>query len=177
MISTRITWIFVAIFAATGMVGCATTAHEHHAVAVMRPTAGNQAHGIVTFEQIGDGVRIIANIDGLTPNAQHAFHIHQFDDVRDPAGKSAGGHYNPEAMPHGRPQDAHRHAGDLGNLQADANGHATYDRVDNRFSISKAMNPILGRGVIVHAGEDQFTQPTGAAGARIAAGVIGIAKP
>ncbi|MCA8949470.1 MAG: superoxide dismutase family protein [Planctomycetes bacterium] len=34
---------------------------------------------------------------------------------------------------------------------------------------------ILGRALVVHAGEDTFEQPTGAAGARVAFGVIGIA--
>ena len=38
-------------------------------------------------------------------------------------------------------------------------------------------NSILGRGVIIHAGADDLTsQPTGAAGARLGIGVIGVAK-
>ncbi len=36
---------------------------------------------------------------------------------------------------------------------------------------------IIGRAVIVHAGKDDFaTQTAGAAGPRVAAGIIGIAK-
>jgi Cu-Zn family superoxide dismutase len=39
-------------------------------------------------------------------------------------------------------------------------------------------NTIIGRGVIVHAGADDLTsQPSGAAGPRVACGVIGVAKP
>ncbi|MAE64699.1 MAG: superoxide dismutase [Phycisphaeraceae bacterium] len=163
--------------------GCGHARHHRtqwasveRAVAVMTPTAGNTASGVVTFTQVEGGVRIVADINGLNPNQRHAFHVHEFGDARDAKGKSAGGHYNPEGHDHGRPEAAVRHAGDLGNLVADGTGRAHYDRVDDRITIAGMLNPIVGRGVIIHAGEDQFTQPTGAAGARIAIGVIGIAK-
>ncbi len=45
------------------------------------------------------------------------------------------------------------------------------------ISINGNENPIVGRSVIVHASEDDLkSQPAGNAGARIACGVIGIAK-
>lgn len=157
-----------------GLVGC-TRAGQ--AVAVVQPTEGNQAHGVVEFTQTDAGVHIVADISGLTPNASHAFHVHDYGDLRDPAAKSAGGHYNPAHEQHGRPEDQHRHAGDLGNLHADGEGNAHYDRVDPRFTILGPTHPVIGRAVIIHAGADQFTQPTGGAGARIGAGVIGLAKP
>jgi len=66
--------------------------------------------------------------------------------------------------------------GDLGNLDADTNGHATYDRVDRHVSLNGA-HAVIGRAVIVHAGEDDLvSQPTGNAGGRVACGVIGIAR-
>ncbi len=146
-------------------------------VAVIRPTKGNTCSGIVEFVKDGSGVHIHAHFEGLKPNAKHAFHIHQFGDATSADGKSAGGHYNPGGHDHGRPTDSKRHAGDLGNLEADGNGEAHYERSDSHVSLAGAKNAIIGRGVIVHAGADLFTQPTGGAGARIGIGVIGVANP
>ena len=89
---------------------------------------------------------------------------------------SAGGHYNPEKHEHGLPDKAQRHAGDLGNLEADASGKAHLELTVNNITISGNKNPILGRGVIVHAKFDYGGQPVGNAGGRIACGVIGVAN-
>src|SRR5690625_2265497 len=79
-------------------------------------------------------------------------------------------------MDRGAPTDSERHIGDLGNLSANSDGVATLDYVDPVLSFSGA-NSIIGYGVIVHAGEDDFvTQPTGDAGGRIGGGVMGAAN-
>jgi Cu-Zn family superoxide dismutase len=69
------------------------------------------------------------------------------------------------------PMDA-RHAGDLGNLTADADGKAHYEITVTNISVSSAGNSVLGRAVIVHAKPDDGGQPTGNAGARVGCGVI-----
>jgi superoxide dismutase, Cu-Zn family len=72
--------------------------------------------------------------------------------------------------------DMMRHEGDMGNIEADDNGKAHLEYVDKMMSFDGA-NSILGRSVILHKGEDDLkTQPTGNSGARIACGVIGVAK-
>ena len=145
------------------------------AVAVLHPTEGNDVWGTVTFTKVEDGVKIVADISGLMPG-KHGFHIHQFGDCSAADGTSAGGHYNPEEKRHGAPDDVQRHVGDLGNLEANSNGEAHYERVDDVISFH-GEHSIIGRAVIVHAGQDDLvSQPTGAAGARQACGVIGIAK-
>ncbi len=146
-------------------------------VAVMQPTEGNKAGGTVVFTQTKDGVKVEANITGLSPDSEHAIHVHQFGDVRLGNGKGAGGHYNPEGHDHGLPATDKRHAGDLGNLKADANGAANYTITAKNISVAGLKNPVVGRGVIIHAKVDDGGQPTGNAGARISQGVIGIAKP
>ena len=147
----------------------------NRAVAVLHPTAGSNAEGIVTFTKTDSGVRVVADLKNLSPG-KHGFHIHQFGDISSPDGKSAGGHFNPEDMPHSGPMSAQRHEGDLGNVTADANGNAHLDYVDTHIKLI-GPDSIIARGIILHAGEDDLkTQPTGAAGARAAAGVIGIAK-
>jgi superoxide dismutase, Cu-Zn family len=145
------------------------------AVCVLHPTEGNNVSGLVTFMQTGDGVMIVADVEGLT-QGKHGFHIHQYGDCSAPDGTSTGGHFNPTNKMHGSPEAEERHVGDLGNLIADDNGKAHYERLDKVISLN-GKNSIIGRGIIVHAGEDDFvTQPTGNAGARVADGVIGIAK-
>jgi Cu-Zn family superoxide dismutase len=154
----------------------AETAPVTQAVAVLHPTAGQQCHGVVRLTQDGDSVKVVADIEGLTPGQKHAFHIHQYGDCSSPDGMSAGGHYNPEGHQHGLPDGENRHAGDLGNVQADEQGKAHYEITVTNISIMGAKNPIIGRGVIVHAKVDDGGQPVGNAGARIACGVIGVAK-
>ena len=85
---------------------------------------------------------------------------------------SAGTHYNPEQHQHGGPTTAVRHAGDMGNLKADSKGVAKLSYLDKTMTL-EGKDSVVGKGIIVHAGEDDFkTQPTGNAGARVACGVI-----
>lgn len=147
------------------------------AVAVLYPTTGNQVHGVVTFTKIRDGVEVVADIEGLSPG-EHGFHVHEFGDCTAFDGKSAGGHFNPDGTPHGaRTAPAkNRHVGDLGNITAINSGKAHLELIDSLLAFGGAHS-VIGRGVIVHAGKDDLTsQPTGAAGSRVACGVIGIAK-
>jgi len=147
-----------------------------HAIAVLHPTEGNTCHGTVRFDQDGDAMKVTVDLQGLTPG-QHAIHVHEYGDCSALDATSAGGHYNPEGFPHGLPPAAQRHAGDFGNLEADADGNAHYELTVHNASVDGTKNPVLGRGVIVHEKPDDGGQPTGNAGGRVACGVIGIAKP
>lgn len=145
------------------------------AIAVLHGTEGNEVSGTVTFTQVEKGIKIVADVSGLTPG-QHGFHVHEYGDCSALDATSAGGHYNPENKPHGGPDDAERHVGDLGNITVleDSIGH--YERIDNVISLN-GTHSIVGRAVIIHANEDDLTsQPTGNAGPRVACGVIGIAR-
>ena len=153
----------------------ALSAEPAKAMAVLYSTQGNTATGEVSFYQTDQGVRVAAEVTGLTPGL-HGFHIHQLGDCSAPDGTSAGGHFNPTVMQHAGPDAANRHAGDLGNFEADNTGSAHYDRIDSHIRLNGPAS-IVGRAVIVHAQPDDLTsQPTGNAGARVACGVIGIAK-
>lgn len=152
-----------------------SSAPARKAICVIYATQGNTVTGTVTFTGTAEGVRVVADLSGLTPG-KHGFHIHEFGDCSSPDGLSAGGHFNPSGSMHGAPADQVRHAGDMGNLEADASGKAHLEYVDPHMSFD-GPNSILGRSVIIHAKEDDMkTQPTGNAGARIGCGVIGLAK-
>src|SRR5258708_3507135 len=116
------------------------------AMAVLSPTKGNSVSGTVTFTKVDGGVKIVADVAGLTPG-QHGFHIHEFGDCSAPDATSAGGHFNPHHMQHGGPEAAVRHAGDFGNLEADASGKAHYEHVDPVVSFDGA-DSIIAPGVV-----------------------------
>src|SRR3954469_17246292 len=146
------------------------------AVAVLIPTkSGAGVSGTVTFTKDAKGTRVQAEITGLAPG-KHGFHIHEFGDASSPDGKAAGGHFNPKGMVHGDPsKTGPRHLGDLGNIEADSSGKATFDKVDPDLPLSDPMS-IIGHGVVIHEKGDDFGQPVGNAGGRVAVGVVGIAK-
>ena len=145
------------------------------AVCVLHPTEGNDVRGTVTFTRSGSDIKIVFDGEGFTPG-KHGFHIHQYGDCSASDGTSSGGHFNPENTKHGSASDDERHVGDFGNVEADEDGTIHFEMTDSMISFS-GKHSIIGRGIIVHAGEDDLTsQPTGAAGARVACGVIGIAE-
>ena len=162
----------------TGLFSAQQISAAHHtatAIAVITPTEGNDVTGIVRFKEVDGGVQIEAHINGLTPG-KHGFHIHELGDISGKDGKSTGGHYNPEGADHAGPDSGKRHVGDMGNLDAGASGHGMKTYVDKHVKLS-GPNSVIGRAITIHAGTDDMTsQPTGAAGGRVAVGVIGIGK-
>jgi superoxide dismutase, Cu-Zn family len=142
------------------------------AVASVQPLGAGTAKGTVRFTQLEHGVQIQAEITGLTPGT-HGFHIHEFGDCSAADGSSAGGHFNPEGKTHGGPNSPASHAGDYGNLEADAGGSAALTLVSHRITLDQSATGVLGRSVIVHEKTDDLaSQPAGNAGPRIGCGVI-----
>lgn len=148
----------------------------NEAVAVLHPTEGNDVRGTVRFQQDGEQVTVMGHIEGLEPDSTHAIHVHQWGDCTAPDATSAGGHYNPEGHPHNLPDEEPRHAGDMGNIEADAQGMAHFEKTFENFTVAGMKNPVIGRSVIVHASEDTGEGESGEAGARLACGVIGVAQ-
>lgn len=145
------------------------------AVAVLQPAGDNKVKGQITFTKAENGVKLVAEITGLKPG-KHGFHVHEFGDCSSPDFNTAGAHFNPMKHEHGDPTSQNRHAGDLGNIEADANGTARFEWVDQSLTFY-GPNSIIGRSVVVHENpDDMTTQPSGNAGGRIACGVIGISK-
>ena len=156
--------------------GAQADASAKQATATLEPSKApgeDNVAGTVTFTPAGKGLRVKAEVTGLTPNGKHGFHIHEKGDLSAPDFASAGGHFNPGGHKHGGPDTSARHAGDLGNLQADASGKATYDQTIEGLSIDDAKTGVVGKSVIVHGKADDLkTDPAGDSGPRIAGGVI-----
>jgi Cu-Zn family superoxide dismutase len=151
------------------------------AVATLKPSqmattqpANNNVTGAVTFTDVGHGqVTVVADVNGLAPNTEHGFHVHESGNLDSPDLASAGAHFNPTGHQHGAPGPA-SHAGDLGNLTADSSGHAHLELTVTSLSIGTGQpNDVVGRSVIVHAKPDDLkTQPAGNSGGRVAGGTI-----
>lgn len=146
------------------------------ATARLAPTQGHSASGTLTLTVAGpDSVRLTGSLQGLPPNAQFGFHIHEVGDCSAPDASSAGAHFNPTNAPHGDPTGTAHHAGDMLNAQSDGQGMATVDVTASGVSLATAQpDDVLGKAVVLHAKPDDYkTQPSGGSGDRIACGVIG----
>ena len=147
---------------------------ESAVVVTLSPTAeGSSLSGKVTFEEGSDGVKITASVTGA-PAGKHGIHIHEKGDCAD-HGKAAGGHFNPDQNPHGdllKDGIERTHAGDLGNIEIGPDGNGTLEKFFPGLTLKEGKYGIRGRALILHEKEDNFGQPTGNAGERIACAVI-----
>lgn len=164
--------------AAAVLAGCATSSNAQsgqkpraQAVAVLAPAPNQQVKGQVTFKEEAQGVRVTAEISGLTPG-KHGFHLHEKGECNPPDFTSAGGHWNPTSAKHGSPEGGDHHYGDFGNIEANQQGVAKLDRVFHWLSFT-GTNSFVGKAVVVHGNPDDLTsQPAGNAGPRVACGVV-----
>ncbi len=140
------------------------------ALADLFPTEGSETNGSVTFEQTNGRVKIVLEVRALTPG-KHGFHIHAIGDCSSPDASSAKGHLNPGNTQHGAPDSPTHHAGDLGNIEADAEGNASFRMTVDFITLSEGPNSVLDKAVVVEADEDNF-DPSRSDGARLACGVI-----
>ena len=131
--------------------------------------------GTVTISPAKSGVSLKGKITGLTPGT-HAFHIHQNPACVAPDFTSAGPHYNPTKKKHGHQNPEGHHVGDLNNITADAKGVAKINATVADATLTDQGNSLFANGgtaLVIHAkADDGKTDPAGAAGDRIACGVI-----
>jgi Cu-Zn family superoxide dismutase len=136
--------------------------------------------GTVQFEENDDNVvKVKINLTGLDPNKNHGFHIHESGDLSNGC-TSLCAHFNPYNQVHGGREEETRHVGDLGNIQADADGSVNLEFIDELIKLSGNDANIIGRGLIIHGDKDdcgktdhKFSKTTGNSGNRIACSIIG----
>lgn len=158
-----------------------TTAAEAapEAVAQIAPTQGNTVTGSLALAQSPQGVHISGTIQGLKPDAEFGFHVHEKGDCSAPDGSSAGGHFNPTQAQHGNPTGPSHHAGDMPNIKSNAEGMAQVDTTEAGTSLhgDPGMD-VMGKAIVVHESPDDYaTQPSGNSGKRVACGVIAAPSP
>lgn len=171
-LSTVLALVSIAALSACSQMPSDPNAKGAEASTQLQPTQGSSVQGQVQFSTQKDGsVRVRGTVQGLSPNSEHGFHVHEKGDCSAPDGTSAGGHFNPGNTGHGHMGAGH--AGDLYSLKADANGTANFDYSTRTLTVGYGATNVVGRGIIVHKDADDFvTQPTGNAGARLACGVV-----
>ncbi|MEO6173768.1 MAG: superoxide dismutase family protein [Flavobacterium circumlabens] len=160
------------------IIGCKTSTKSNDAKTLtvnLEPKSNSTVSGTATFTEKNGKVTFVAKMAGLQPGL-HAIHIHEKSDCTAADGSSAGGHWNPTFKKHGKWGSAEYHKGDIGNFTADAKGNGTITLTTDEWCVGcgDATKDVLGKGLIVHQGTDDFTtQPTGNAGGRVAcAGII-----
>jgi Cu-Zn family superoxide dismutase len=129
----------------------------------------------LTADSKGKGVKIALDVKGLAPG-QHAIHIHETAKCDAPDFKSAGGHFNPDHKQHGMENKQGPHAGDMPNFVVDSKGISKAQVQDPNITLDDGAHGVFANGgtaLVIHAkADDMKTDPSGAAGDRIACGII-----
>ena len=169
--------IFTIVLIAAIILSCKTNSNSSGSKKlnlIFESKSNSTVSGTATFVEKNGKVTFVAKLAGLKTGV-HAIHIHEKSDCTAADGSSAGGHWNPTFKKHGKWGVDDYHKGDIGNFIADEKGNGTITLTTDQWCIGceDATKNILGKGLIVHQGTDDFTtQPSGNAGARVACSAI-----
>ena len=147
----------------------AASAAEQASAAMMN--ANGESVGAVTLRETPQGTLLHAKLENL-PAGAHAFHVHAVG-VCEPPFKSAGGHFNPTGKKHGIDNPDGMHVGDMPNIHVPDSGALEIEVLNTQLRLDASLFDEDGAAIVIHDGPDDYvTDPAGAAGPRIACGVI-----
>lgn len=164
-----------AVLAACVMSVSTTAVAGAKAGAVLHDPAGVEV-GKATLHQTASGVLVKVRATGIAPGP-HAFHVHQTGRCDGESGfESAGGHFALDRK-HGFKAEGGAHPGDMPNVHVHADGVFEVELLNAHVSLEEGAPGYLfdedGSALVIHAGADDYrSQPSGAAGDRIACGVL-----
>jgi len=168
----KMTGAIVAALAAGSMASASALAQSANAELV---NTDGKTIGNVALTEVAQGVHIFAQANDLPPGT-HAFHIHETGACEPPDFKSAGGHFNPTGAQHGWKNPEGHHAGDFPNVHVQDDGVLAVEYFTTAVTLGEGETSVFdddGSAIVMHEGADDYeTDPAGAAGARIACGVI-----
>ena len=166
MLSLRIAILALAIsaFGSTGAIAA-------EAMAEMK-NADGEGLSTVTLTETPAGVFVLVDLRGLPPGG-HGFHIHERGACT-PDFKAAGGHFDPMDKAHGIKNPKGRHAGDMPNIHAAADGRMKAEVLNVNVTLGDGVDGVFdgdGSAIIIHDKPDTHGENPGV-GPRIACGVI-----
>lgn len=133
---------------------------------------GGNVVGAATLQQTPAGVLLRVIFSGL-PSGTHGFHIHETGTCEAPSFASAGGHLMESGSSHGYLSEDGPHLGDMPNIHVPASGALELEVLTGVTDMDKQLFDDDGAALVIHQGADDYqSQPSGAAGPRIACGVI-----
>ncbi len=147
------------------------------AVAILVNVDGDVV-GDASFTEVNDAVEIQVSLREFDAAGagEHGIHIHTTG-ACSPDFEAAGEHFNPTEAEHGLENSNGPHAGDLPNIEIDADGNALYRVANPLITLSADGEGSLldedGSALVLHADpDDMMTDPAGESGERIACGII-----
>ncbi len=130
--------------------------------------------GRVDIFKDGSGLRLEVVARGFDAGT-YGMHVHAVGRCDGPKFTTAGPHWNPTGVQHGRENPMGAHHGDLPNLVVEPGtiGRTTLQLVGTRLTGEGAVLDTDGAAFVIHAGPDDMkTDPSGNSGERVACGVI-----
>lgn len=156
--------------------GCATTAVPPTVIVASGSLMRGEGREAGRAELLKEGDRLYLHLAGNGfDGGTRALHLHHQGKCDGPDFTSAGGHLNPFGKTHGKFSEMGQHLGDLPNLEVPAAG--SFDVIvaldGNASSTLPQILDADGTAVMIHAGPDDYkSDPSGAAGPRIACAVL-----
>ena len=159
------------LFAGVFLLASLQTAGAAEQAQAQMTNASGEAVGTVVLHKTPQGTLLHATLHDL-PAGAHAFHVHAIGKCEAPF-KSAGGHFNPGGKKHGIRNPEGMHAGDMPNIHVPASGSLEIEILNALLMMDASLFDEDGAAIVIHEGPDDYvTDPAGAAGPRIACGVI-----